>query len=78
MRLPFSVTCALVAAVLVPTGPAAAADALNIYPARVDPKLVQTYESLADPKLKGKICMRSSSAIYNLSLMGALYVNRLV
>src|SRR5215510_10404298 len=39
---------------------------------RVDPKLVQTYESLADPKLKGKICMRSSSAIYNLSLMGAL------
>jgi iron(III) transport system substrate-binding protein len=39
---------------------------------RVDPKLAQTYESLADPKLKGKICMRSSSAIYNLSLMGAL------
>lgn len=39
---------------------------------RVDPKLVQTYESLADPKLKGKICMRSSSAVYNLSLMGAL------
>lgn len=43
-----------------------------VNPARVDPKLVQTYESLADPKLKGKICMRSSSAIYNLSLMGAL------
>ena len=40
--------------------------------ARVDPKLVQTYKSLADPRLKGKICMRSSSAIYNLSLMGAL------
>src|SRR6476620_1749630 len=39
---------------------------------RVDPKLVQSYESLADPKLKGKICMRSSSAVYNLSLMGAL------
>src|ERR1700756_4286362 len=35
---------------------------------RVDPKLVQSYESLADPKLKGKICMRSSSAVYNLSL----------
>ena len=43
-----------------------------VNPARVDPKLVQTYESLADPKLKGKICMRPSSAIYNLSLMGAL------
>jgi iron(III) transport system substrate-binding protein len=40
--------------------------------ARVDPKLVQTYDSLADPRLKGKICMRSSSAVYNLSLMGAL------
>jgi iron(III) transport system substrate-binding protein len=40
--------------------------------ARVDPKLARTYESLADPRLKGKICMRSSSAIYNLSLMGAL------
>jgi len=39
---------------------------------RIDPKLVQTYESLADPKLKSKICMRSSSAVYNLSLMGAL------
>jgi len=174
MRLPFSATCALIAAVLAQMGPAAAADALNIYsarhyesddllydgfqeasgipvnviegegpellarmraegknspadvfltvdagnlwlaekenlfqpvqskvldtripaslknpknlwfgfstrarmifvnPVRVDPKLVQTYESLADPKLKGKICMRSSSAIYNLSLMGAL------
>jgi iron(III) transport system substrate-binding protein len=40
--------------------------------ARVDPKLARTYESLADPRRKGKICMRSSSAIYNLSLMGAL------
>jgi iron(III) transport system substrate-binding protein len=40
--------------------------------AKVDPKLVQTYESLADPRLKGKICMRSSSAVYNLSLMGAM------
>jgi iron(III) transport system substrate-binding protein len=39
---------------------------------RVDPKLVTSYESLADPRLKGKICMRSSSAIYNLSLLGAL------
>ena len=43
-----------------------------VNPTRVDAKLVQSYESLADPRLKGKICMRSSSAIYNLSLMGAL------
>lgn len=40
--------------------------------AKVDPKLVQSYESLADPRLKGKICMRSSSAVYNLSLMGGM------
>ena len=39
---------------------------------RVDPKLVQSYESLADPRLKGQICMRSGSDVYNLSLMGAL------
>jgi iron(III) transport system substrate-binding protein len=39
---------------------------------RVNPALAQTYASLADPKLKGQICMRSSSAIYNLSLLGAL------
>jgi iron(III) transport system substrate-binding protein len=40
--------------------------------ARVKPGEVPTYESLADPKWKGRICMRSSSNIYNLSLMGAL------
>ena len=31
-----------------------------------------TYESLAEPKWKGRICMRSSTNIYNLSLMGAI------
>ena len=39
---------------------------------KVDPRLVQTYDALADPRLKGKICMRSSSAVYNLSLLGAM------
>jgi iron(III) transport system substrate-binding protein len=43
-----------------------------VNPRRVDPKLVQTYESLADPRLKGQICMRNSGAIYNLSLLAAL------
>src|SRR5689334_10660817 len=43
-----------------------------VNPKKIDPKIVQTYEGLADPRLKGKICMRSSSAVYNLSLMGAL------
>lgn len=33
---------------------------------------VQNYEDLANPKLKGKICIRSGSHVYNLSLMSAL------
>jgi iron(III) transport system substrate-binding protein len=40
--------------------------------ARVQAAEVPTYESLAEPKWKGRICVRSSSNIYNLSLMGAL------
>ena len=32
---------------------------------------VKGYEDLADPKWKGKVCMRSSSNMYNLSLMSA-------
>lgn len=43
-----------------------------VNPKLVDPKLVSTYASLADPRLKGQICVRSSSTIYNLSLLGAL------
>jgi iron(III) transport system substrate-binding protein len=39
---------------------------------KVKPEEVQTYESLADDKWKGRVCMRSSTNIYNLSLMGAL------
>ncbi len=40
--------------------------------AAVKPAEVQNYADLADPKWKGRICMRSSTNIYNLSLMGAL------
>ena len=39
---------------------------------RVKPGEISTYEELADPKWKGRVCMRSSTSIYNLSLMGAL------
>ena len=38
----------------------------------VDAKDVQTYESLADPKNKGKVCTRSGSHPYNLSLFGSM------
>jgi iron(III) transport system substrate-binding protein len=33
---------------------------------------LKDYQDLADAKWKGRVCMRSSSNIYNLSLMGAL------
>jgi iron(III) transport system substrate-binding protein len=39
---------------------------------KVKPAEIQTYESLADPRWKGKICTRSSAHVYNLSLMGAM------
>lgn len=40
--------------------------------ARVKPAEVPTYESLAEAKWHGRLCIRSSSNVYNLSLMGAL------
>jgi iron(III) transport system substrate-binding protein len=43
-----------------------------VNPAKVDPILVQNYEDLADPRLKGQICMRTSAQVYNLSLMSAM------
>jgi len=33
---------------------------------------VKTYADLADPKYKGKVCVRRSSAIYNLSLLASM------
>ncbi len=41
-------------------------------PELVDGALVQNYEQLADPALKGKVCTRSGSHPYNLSLGAAL------
>ena len=40
--------------------------------AAVNPADVPTYESLADPRHKGKVCTRSGSHPYNLSLVAAL------
>ncbi|MCB1968990.1 MAG: Fe(3+) ABC transporter substrate-binding protein [Geminicoccaceae bacterium] len=39
---------------------------------RVDPSLIQTYEDLADPELKGLVCIRSSTNMYNLSLLASI------
>lgn len=44
--------------------------------AKVRPDELRRYENLADAKWKGRICARSATNIYNLSLMGAL-VDRL-
>lgn len=41
-------------------------------PELVKAEQVQTYEQLADPSLKGKVCTRSGSHPYNLSLGAAL------
>jgi iron(III) transport system substrate-binding protein len=38
---------------------------------KVNPEELSTYEDLADPKWKGRICIRSSSNIYNQSLVAA-------
>ncbi|MBK1705301.1 Fe(3+) ABC transporter substrate-binding protein [Halochromatium glycolicum] len=38
----------------------------------VDPSELSTYEALADPKWKGRICIRSSSNVYNQSLVASL------
>lgn len=43
---------------------------------RVKPSDITTYEDLADPKWKGRICVRSSSSTYNQSLLaGMIAVN---
>ncbi len=40
--------------------------------AKGKPEGLNTYEDLADPKFKGQICVRSSSNIYNISLLAAM------
>jgi iron(III) transport system substrate-binding protein len=39
---------------------------------RLNPAELSTYEALADPKFAGKIVVRSSTSVYNLSLMGSI------
>ena len=38
----------------------------------VDPSELSTYEALADPQWEGRVCIRSSSNIYNQSLLGSM------
>jgi iron(III) transport system substrate-binding protein len=39
---------------------------------RVQPDAIKTYEELADPKWRGRICMRSSTNVYNQSLVASM------
>lgn len=41
-------------------------------PERLSPDQVDEWQDLADPSMKGEICVRSSTNIYNLSLMGEM------
>jgi len=41
-------------------------------PEVVDPATVSTYEALADPQHRGRICIRSSTNVYNQSLLAAM------
>lgn len=43
-----------------------------VAPDRVDPSSIASYAALADPQFKGKILVRSSSNIYNQSLLGSM------
>ncbi len=39
---------------------------------RVDPENLSNYEALADPKWKGRLCLRTSKKVYNQSLVATL------
>ncbi|MBI1402578.1 MAG: extracellular solute-binding protein [Porphyrobacter sp.] len=40
--------------------------------AKGKPEGLDTYEDLADPAFKGRICMRSSSSVYNVALLASI------
>lgn len=44
-------------------------------PDRVDPEELSTYQALAQPQWKGRVCIRSSSNIYNQSLVASFLAN---
>ena len=39
---------------------------------RVDAAAIRDYEDLGDPRFRGKVCVRSSSNVYNLSMMSSM------
>lgn len=53
-------------------GVAMRARVLVYHKERIAPSQIPTYESLADPRLKGRLVTRSGTNIYNLSLVGSM------
>ncbi len=45
---------------------------LVYHPDRVKPGELSTYEALADPQWKGRLCLRTSKKVYNQSLVAAM------
>ncbi|PLX45117.1 MAG: iron ABC transporter substrate-binding protein [Hyphomicrobiales bacterium] len=43
---------------------------------RVKPGEVASYENLADPKLKGRVCIRSGKHLYNISLLASIILHK--
>jgi iron(III) transport system substrate-binding protein len=43
---------------------------------RVKPEQLSTYEALAEPAMKGRVCIRSSNNIYNQSLVASMISTR--
>ncbi len=41
-------------------------------PQRADPRMLNTYEGLADPMWRGRLCLRTSKKVYNQSLVAML------
>lgn len=46
------------------------------HPGRVDPSKLGSYEELADPIWKGRLCLRSSKKVYNQSLVAMMIKTR--
>jgi iron(III) transport system substrate-binding protein len=44
--------------------------------AKVKPASLSTYEALAEPQWKGKVCIRSSGNVYNQSMLGSMLATR--
>lgn len=44
--------------------------------AKVDPKDLRGYEDLADPKFKGRVCMRPLTHAYNIALVSEMLADR--